>query len=61
MIDGGVIAGYLALAVSRGVDRVVSNKIDSILAALENRIKPRWAFGLVMTFGLTQPIHACRT
>jgi hypothetical protein len=45
MIDGGVISGYLALAVARGVDRFVSNKIDAILVALENRVKAAMGVG----------------
>jgi hypothetical protein len=39
MIDGGVISGYLALAVTRGVDRLMTSKIDKSLAALANRIR----------------------
>lgn len=38
MIDGGLIAGYLAVAVARGADRFVSNKIDSFLNALATRV-----------------------
>lgn len=45
MIDGGVLSGYLALAVARGVDRFVSNKIDTILMDLENRVKAAMGLG----------------
>lgn len=45
MIDGGVIAGYLALAAARGVDRFVNGRIDSILAALANRVARKMGLG----------------
>ncbi|GAB3886230.1 hypothetical protein GCM10029964_050180 [Kibdelosporangium lantanae] len=39
MIETGLVAGYLALAVARGVDRYVTNRVDTLLQSLELRVR----------------------
>lgn len=45
MIDGGVIAGYLALAIGRGVGRFVDRGLDAALDALADRVKKKMGLG----------------
>ncbi|MGH3449926.1 MAG: hypothetical protein ACRDQW_04205 [Haloechinothrix sp.] len=41
MIDGGVIAGYLAVAAARSAGRFVDRKIDGVLDRLSERVATR--------------------